>query len=390
MTFRVLTIFGTRPEAIKLAPVVKLLEKDPRFISRICVTSQHYELLEQALEAFEIEPDHDLGVMAPNQGLHELTSAVLLRTKTVVEEENANIVVVQGDTTTAFTASLSAFYCKVPIAHVEAGLRTGDLSAPYPEEANRLLVSRLADIHFCPTETNRTNLLREDVSERAIVVTGNTGIDALLMVREKVRDRDPREWAEQFGPALGAIQDRGKRLILVTGHRREHFGPGFRSICKGIRYVAERFPEVAIVYPVHLNPNVRQPVLEILSSVGNIHLVEPVAYSPFVYLMNRAHFILSDSGGIQEEAPSLGKPVLVMRALTERPEAVAAGSALLVGADVERIAAESARLLEDPNAYDRMARVANPFGDGHASERIVDALYRFLKGPPRAGPRVVG
>jgi len=386
MPIKVLTVLGTRPEAVKLAPVVKRLESDQRFVSRVCFTSQHDHLLKQITRTFAIEPHYDLRLMTENQSLHQLTSRVLLGTRTVIEQEQPNIVMVQGDTTTAFATCLSAFYLGVPVGHVEAGLRTGDLCAPYPEEANRVLLSRLAAIHFCPTKQSRANLLREEVDESRIVLTGNTVIDALKMVVARIGEAGPELWSEHFAAALPAIADRGRKLILVTGHRREHFGQGFRSICEGIRRIAESLPEASVVYPVHLNPNVRRPVMEALSNVTNVHLIEPLPYEPFVYLMNRAYIILTDSGGVQEEAPALGKPVLVMRDSTERPEAVAAGVAILVGADAARLEGECVRLFTDGRAYHRMAQASELFGDGRASERIAEALYQLLDANARSHP----
>jgi UDP-N-acetylglucosamine 2-epimerase (non-hydrolysing) len=378
MAIKVLTVLGTRPEAIKLGPVIERLRTDHRFISRVCFTSQHDQLLKQIAKSFAIEPDYDLRLMTENQTLHQLTSKVLLGTRVAIEQEKPDVVVVQGDTTTAFASSLSAFYLRVPVAHVEAGLRTGDLCAPYPEEANRVLLSRLATVHFCPTKESRENLLHEGVAEKRIILTGNTVIDALRMIIARVCNADPRSLFGKFPEALPSIIDSQRKLILVTVHRREHFGPGLRSICEGIRRVAIGLPEASIVYPVHPNPNVCKPVREILSGLDNVHLIEPLEYEPFVYLLNRAHLVLTDSGGIQEEATALGKPVLVMRESTERPEAVAVGTAILVGSDAARIAVECARLFTDEIAYSQMARVSEVFGDGKASERIAQSLYNLF------------
>lgn len=378
MAIKVLTVMGTRPEAVKLAPVVKTLDTDHRFLSRVCFTSQHDYLLQQIARAFGVKSDYNLRLMTDNQTLHQLTSKVLLSTRMVIEREKPDVVIVQGDTTTAFATGLSAFYLGVPIAHVEAGLRTGNLRAPYPEEANRVLLSRLATIHFCPTEQSRDNLLREEVCESRIILTGNTVIDALKMALARVGEAEPHRWYEQFDGALPAIADHRRKLILVTLHRREHFGQGLRSICEGIRQLARSLPDASIVYPVHLNPNVRKPVMEVLANINNVHLIEPLEYEPFVYLMNRAYMIVTDSGGVQEEAPALGKPVLVMRESTERPEAVAAGSAILVGADAARLESECIRLFTDRAAYQRMARVSELFGDGRASVRIAEALHNVF------------
>lgn len=379
MPIKVLTVLGTRPEAIKLAPVVKRLGVDSHFISRVCFTSQHDQMLKQIARSFGIHPDHDLRLMTENQTLHDLTSNVLLGTRAVLEREKPDALIVQGDTTTAFASSLSAFYLKVPVAHVEAGLRTGDLYAPYPEEANRVLLSRLAAIHFAPTKESCKNLLREGVAENRIVLTGNTVIDALKMTVARVGKIDPGQLFDKFPEILPSLLGCARKLILVTAHRREHFGSGMRSICEGIRRVARRLPEVSIVYPVHPNPNVKEPVKEMLSGLDNVHLTRPLDYEPFVYLLSRAYLILTDSGGIQEEAPALGKPVLVMRDATERPEAVAARSAICVGSDAVRIESECVRLVEDEEAYRGMAKVSEMFGDGKASDRIAQALCKLLR-----------
>lgn len=375
---RVLTILGTRPEAIKLGPVVEKLRLDSRFQSKICFTSQHDQMLKQIARSLGINADYDLQLMTENQTLHDLTSKILLGTRIVIEREKPDVLIVQGDTTTAFASSLSAFYLRVPVAHVEAGLRTGDLCAPYPEEANRVLLSRLAAIHFSPTKESRENLLREGVAEHRIVLTGNTVIDALRSIAERVRRADPRRLFEKCAEVLPSITDSKRKLILVTGHRREHFGSGLRSICEGIRRIAKSLPEISVVYPVHLNPNVRVPVSEMLSGLDNVYLTEPLDYEPFVYLLSRAYLILTDSGGIQEEAPALGKPVLVMRETTERSEAVTAGTAILVGSDAARIEYECLRLVRSEKTYNEMARVSEVFGDGRASERITEALWTMV------------
>jgi len=369
---RAAVIFGTRPEAVKLAPVVLALKADPRFEVRACVTAQHREQLDQVLETFGIVPDVDLDLMRPDQTLGELTARTIKALDRYLADEGPRLVLVQGDTTTVFCAALAAFYHRIPVGHVEAGLRTGNLDAPWPEEANRVLTSRLAALHFAPTETSRGNLLREGVPDERICLTGNTVIDALLMALEKVKAHPPvvpglpKDWREAWGDAP---------LVLITGHRRESFGREMENICEAVLELAHRFPHAHFVYPMHLNPNVRAPVRRILvpPARDNVHLIEPLPYLPFVALMHRATIILTDSGGVQEEAPSLGKPVLVMRKVTERPEAVAAGTARLVGTDRRNIVAEASRLLTDGAAYERMARARNPYGDGRAAERIVAA-----------------
>lgn len=369
---RVLTVFGTRPEAIKLAPVIKELEKHSEFESRVCVTAQHRQMLDQVLRLFGINPYWDLNLMRENQSLFYVTSSALRSLETVFREAQPDVVLVQGDTTTAFVASLAAYYLKIKVGHVEAGLRTHDKFNPFPEEMNRRLADALSDFLFAPTARAKQNLLREGFPKERVFVTGNTVIDALLWVR---RQRVEGEGAlSQFSQFL----DTESRLILVTGHRRESFGEGFEKICRGLKMIAERNPDVRIVYPVHLNPNVKEPVHRILGGVTNVHLIEPLDYAGFVLLMDKAYLILTDSGGIQEEAPSLGKPVLVMREKTERPEAIEAGTARLVGTDSEQIFEETQRLLSDRTEYEKMARAANPFGDGRAAERIVQILLREL------------
>jgi UDP-N-acetylglucosamine 2-epimerase (non-hydrolysing) len=376
---RVMTVFGTRPEAIKMAPLVKALEAQPGIESIVCVTAQHRQMLDQVLELFDIEPDFDLDVMKPGQNLYSITSEILGRIGSVYEQAQPDVVLVHGDTTTTFAASLAALYQRVPVGHVEAGLRTGNLYSPWPEEANRKLTGALAEMHFAPTDASRDNLLSENVPGERIVVTGNTVIDALLAVRRKLDD-DDRLRAEL--DARFRFLRPGARMVLVTGHRRENFGGGFERICAAIRTLAQRFPDVDIVYPVHLNPNVREPVNRLLRGIGNVHLIEPLDYLPFVYLMTRSHVILTDSGGIQEEAPSLGKPVLVMRDTTERPEAVSAGTVRLVGTDDDSIVSGVARLLEDDGEYLRMSVAHNPYGDGRACGRIVHALINRQQPAP--------
>ncbi len=372
---KVLTVFGTRPEAIKMAPLVKHLETVAGIESRVCVTAQHRQMLDQVLDLFEIRPDHDLDLMRPGQDLTSITCEILQSIRRVYEAERPDIVLVHGDTTTTFAASLAAFYQRIAVGHVEAGLRTGNLYSPWPEEANRRLTGALARLHFAPTSTSRENLLRENVPDEHIVVTGNTVIDALLAVRSKLEQADAlrASLAGQF-PFLRPDAP----LLLITGHRRENFGGGFERICAAIAQLARRHPSLDLVYPVHMNPNVREPVGRLLGGIDNVHLIEPLDYLPFVYLMSRATVILTDSGGIQEEAPSLGKPVLVMRDTTERPEAVAAGTVRLVGTDTQRIVDGVTRLLEDPEDYRRMSVAHNPYGDGRACMRIADALLAKL------------
>ena len=368
---KVLVVFGTRPEAIKLAPVVHELRRRPdRFVCEICVTAQHREMLDQVLDLFELKPDFDLNIMGPNQSLAQITVRALQGLDEVMRLSAPNIVLVQGDTTTSFCGGLAAFYHRVRVGHVEAGLRTGNKLAPYPEEVNRRLVTQVTDYHFAPTEHARKALLSEGVSAASVFLTGNTVIDALLEVRERVR-RIPPTLPSGLEQALD-----GREMVLVTGHRRESFGEGFENICHAIRDVVEAHPQVVVVYPVHLNPNVREPVNRILNGHERIHLIEPLSYAPFVWLMDRSTVVLTDSGGVQEEAPSLGKPVLVMRETTERPEGVAAGNARLVGVLRESITRELHRLLSDPSERAMMAKVGNPYGDGQAATRIVDLLER--------------
>jgi len=367
---KVLIVFGTRPEAIKMAPVVKTLAT--QLDVSVCVTAQHREMLDQVLDLFEIVPDHDLDIMKPGQDLYDVTSNVLLGMKSVLLEEKPDVVLVHGDTTTTMATSLAAFYQQIPVGHVEAGLRTHDIYSPFPEEVNRQVTGRVTKYHFAPTEQAKQNLLTEQIAEQDIIVTGNTVIDALLSVVEKAK-------AVEFSPDLLAelpflSQKVLPRMVLVTGHRRENFGQGFEEICQALADLAAMHPDVQFVYPVHLNPNVREPVNRILSYVDNVYLIEPQDYLPFVKLMNASTLILTDSGGIQEEAPSLGKPVLVMRNTTERPEAVEAGTVKLVGANRDNIVQAVGTLLSDEVAYKLMARAHNPYGDGKASERILAEL----------------
>jgi UDP-N-acetylglucosamine 2-epimerase (non-hydrolysing) len=367
---KVMVVFGTRPEAIKMAPVVAALKQHPGVTTLVAVTAQHRQMLDQVLDLFGIVPDDDLDVMQPGQSLAALTSRILQGMTELIDSRKPDLVLVHGDTSTTLATSLAAFYNRVPVGHVEAGLRTGDMYSPWPEEANRRLTAPLASLHFAPTERSRQNLLAENTQAGAVHVTGNTVIDALLAIVTRI-DADPTleaSLANRF-PFL----DPSKRLILITGHRRENFGKGFEDICTAIREIARR-GDTQVVYPVHLNPNVQEPVKRILSGTDNIHLIEPLDYLPFVYLMSRSHLIITDSGGVQEEAPSLGKPVLVMRNTTERPEAVDAGTVKLVGTDPARIVAETVALLENEDAYLAMARAHNPYGDGLASRRIAEIV----------------
>ena len=370
---KIAVIFGTRPEAIKLCPVVLALKDNPLFDCRVCVTGQHREMLQQVLDVFNVKPDKDLSLMRSNQTLGGLTSRAIAAIDEYLAEEKPDIVMVQGDTTTVLAGALAAFYHHIPVAHVEAGLRTWNMESPWPEEANRVLTTRLTKWHFCPTENNKVNLLKEGVPEKDIYVTGNTVIDALLMAKDMVRKNPP-----EIDGLLPGLMSSEERIVLITGHRRENFGEGFEHICTAIRNLAERFPETHFVYPVHLNPNVREPVGRILGHHcgKNVHLIEPQSYLPFVALMNRAYLILTDSGGVQEEAPSLGKPVLVMRDTTERPEAVTAGAVMIIGTLQETIEQECALLLTDHAEYSKMSAAVNPYGDGFAVRRIIEILQR--------------
>jgi UDP-N-acetylglucosamine 2-epimerase (non-hydrolysing) len=372
---KVLTVFGTRPEAIKMAPIVELLKREAAIQPRVCVTAQQREMLDQVLAAFKIDADYDLNLMKEGQSLTDITCSVLKGLERVFEAERPDIVLVHGDTTTSFAASLAAFYKKIPIGHVEAGLRTGNPYSPWPEEMNRRLTGAIGKYHFAPTDTARQNLLREGVDDGSIHVTGNTVIDALQLIVEKI-DRDAglrRELDAQFN-----FCDPDKKIILVTGHRRENFGEPFLNVFRALRDLSER-SDVQIVYPVHLNPNVKAPAREILGGVSRVHLIEPLDYIPFVHLMKKSHIILTDSGGVQEEAPSLGKPVLVMRDTTERPEALAAGTVRLVGTDRALIVREVERLLDSKSDYQSMAQAHNPYGDGRASKRVVAKLRELLR-----------
>jgi UDP-N-acetylglucosamine 2-epimerase (non-hydrolysing) len=368
---KVLSVFGTRPEAIKMAPLVHAIENDSRFDAKVCVTAQHREMLDQVLDLFKITPDYDLNLMKAGQTLPEITSRILNELTPVLKEFKPDVVLVHGDTATTFAASLASYYEQIAVGHVEAGLRTGNIYSPWPEEGNRKLTGALTKYHFAPTETSKQNLLQENYSDENIHITGNTVIDALLLVKQQIEND------KELNATLAAqfpLLDENKKLILVTGHRRESFGGGFERICEALAITAKAHPECQILYPVHLNPNVQEPVKRILKDVNNVHLIEPQQYLPFVYLMNRAHIILTDSGGIQEEAPSLGKPVLVMRDTTERPEAVASGTVKLVGTNIVKITTELETLLTDSDAYNAMSFAHNPYGDGKACQRICDVL----------------
>ncbi|EOR99467.1 UDP-N-acetylglucosamine 2-epimerase [Bacteroides thetaiotaomicron dnLKV9] len=372
---KILLVFGTRPEAIKMAPLVKALQKDTEhFETRVCVTAQHRQMLDQVLEVFGITPEYDLNIMAPNQDLYDITAKVLLGLREVLKDFRPDTVLVHGDTTTSMAASLAAFYMQIPVGHVEAGLRTYNMLSPWPEEMNRQVTDRICNYYFAPTEQSRANLLQENIDAKKIFITGNTVIDALLMAVDiisttaGVKEKMAKELQEK-GYTVG-----DREYILVTGHRRENFGDGFLHICKAIKELAALHPEMDIVYPVHLNPNVQKPVYELLSGLSNVYLISPLDYLPFIYAMQHSTLLLTDSGGVQEEAPSLGKPVLVMRDTTERPEAVEAGTVKLVGTDAEAIVSNVTALLQDKEMYKRMSETHNPYGDGQACERIIAAL----------------
>lgn len=372
---KILLVFGTRPEAIKMAPLVKALQKDTEhFETRVCVTAQHRQMLDQVLEVFGITPEYDLNIMAPNQDLYDITAKVLLGLREVLKDFRPDTVLVHGDTTTSMAASLAAFYMQIPVGHVEAGLRTYNMLSPWPEEMNRQVTDRICTYYFAPTEQSRANLLQENIDAKKIFITGNTVIDALLMAVDiisttaGVKEKMAKELQEK-GYTVG-----DREYILVTGHRRENFGDGFLHICKAIKELAALHPEMDIVYPVHLNPNVQKPVYELLSGLSNVYLIPPLDYLPFIYAMQHSTLLLTDSGGVQEEAPSLGKPVLVMRDTTERPEAVEAGTVKLVGTNAEAIVSNVTALLLDKEMYKRMSETHNPYGDGQACERIIAAL----------------
>lgn len=397
---KVLVVFGTRPEAIKMAPLVKEFQKDPEsFETVVAVTGQHREMLDQVLQLFEIMPDYDLNIMKKGQDLYDVTSRVLLGMRDILRQANPDMIFVHGDTTTTAATALAGLYEQIPVAHIEAGLRTYNRYSPWPEEMNRQLTGRLATYHFAPTQLSRENLLNENVPEEQITVTGNTVIDALYWVLNKIESTADIEQKvlstlDEFGlpesvvGSWGAENAGARKLVLITGHRRENFGDGFLNICNGIKNLAEYYANVDFVYPMHLNPNVRKPIQEVFGrtsvdatgKLGNVHFIEPLDYLPFVYLMNKSHLVLTDSGGIQEEAPGLGKPVLVMRNTTERPEALDAGTVRLVGTDKKLIVSEVSKLLDDKDHYLQMSRAHNPYGDGHACEQVLHALFEFARG----------
>lgn len=372
MRKKILIVFGTRPEAIKMAPLVKAFEvcKD-KFESRVCVTAQHREMLDQVLEFFEIIPDYDLNLMKPNQSLNSITADILMEMKPILEEFKPDYVLVHGDTATSTATALAAYFAQCKVGHIEAGLRTFNKWSPFPEEMNRQITGRITDVHFAATQQSRKNLIKEAIESEKIVVTGNTVIDAL---QKSVRKVNSNDYFNDEIEKLKKILDPSKDFILVTGHRRENFGQGFINICNALRNIVEKRPDTQIIYPVHLNPNVQKPVNEILTGITNVHLIAPLSYPSFVWAMNKSKIIITDSGGVQEEAPSLGKPVLVMRDTTERPEAVEAGTAILVGTDGEKILTETLDLLDNPARYTLMSRIENPYGDGNACQRIIQFL----------------
>lgn len=380
---KILIVFGTRPEAIKMAPLVKEFKKHPDLCElKICVTGQHRELLDQVLHIFEITPDFDLNIMKQGQDLYDITIGVLLGMKQVLTQWRPDVVLVHGDTTTSTAAALAAFYQQIPVGHVEAGLRTYNIYSPYPEEMNRQITSRISSYNFSPTSLSRENLLRENVNPNTITVTGNTVIDALLMVVNKINNN--QQLQQQLADDLAVYGydinrlSKGKKLVLITGHRRENFGDGFIRLCSAIKTLCEKYPDVDFVYPMHLNPNVRKPIQQVFNKTDlqNMFFIEPLEYLPFVFLMERSYIVLTDSGGIQEEAPGLGKPVLVMRDTTERPEAVDAGTVKLVGTDFDKIVSETSQLIEETDYYSKMSQAVNPYGDGLASERIINFLLK--------------
>lgn len=378
---KVMLVFGTRPEAIKMAPLVKAFESDTKnFKTQVCVTGQHRQMLDQVLKLFKITPDFDLNIMKQGQDLYDITSRVLLGMRDVLTQASPDIVFVHGDTTTSTAAALAAFYKQIDVAHIEAGLRTNDIYNPWPEEMNRQITGRIAKYHFSPTPLARENLLRENVDPAKITVTGNTGIDALHFVANEIKQsQELRDSLEKVLLSAGYDTKRlasGKKLILITGHRRENFGDGFIHMCKAIKHLNKKYPDADFVYPMHLNPNVRRPIKEVFGEEKqeNMFFIEPLDYLPFVYLMEKSHIVLTDSGGIQEEAPGLGKPVLVMRETTERPEAVTAGTVKLVGTNFDKIVAEVSRLMDDESEYEKMGKAVNPYGDGKACPRILEFL----------------
>ena len=386
MLKKIMLVFGTRPEAIKMAPLVKKFQKyTDKFKTIVCVTGQHREMLDQVLHIFNIQPDYDLNIMKQGQDLYDVTARVLLGMRDVLKEVHPDVVLVHGDTTTSTAAALAAFYQQIPVGHVEAGLRTHNIYSPWPEEMNRQITGRIAQFHFAPTPLSKQNLLDEHVKEEQITVTGNTVIDALYMVVDKIKqnqalDAELEAVLKQAGYDVNRLNG-GKKLVLITGHRRENFGEGFISMCRAIQALTQKYPDVDFVYPMHLNPNVRKPIHEVfgedLSNLGNMFFIEPLEYLSFVYLMEKSTIVLTDSGGIQEEAPGLGKPVLVMRDTTERPEALEAGTVKLVGTNYDKIVGEVSALLDDEAYYNEMSQAVNPYGDGKACERIVSILENF-------------
>ena len=373
---KILSVFGTRPEAIKMAPLVKELQNLPSVDSRVCVTAQHREMLDQVLELFQIVPEYDLNLMKHGQTLQSLSQRIIQNLSPILEEFKPDIVLVHGDTTTTFIASLCSFYHQIPVGHIEAGLRTGNMYSPWPEEGNRKLTGAIASLHYAPTKNSKKNLLDEGVKEQNILVTGNTIIDALLMITKRIEN--DKVLTERIKKTLPDLSEE-KRIVLVTSHRRENFGEGMENICNAITELADSYPDVEFVFPVHLNPKVRQPVQKLLSGKDNIQLIEPLGYLPFVFLMSRSYIVLTDSGGIQEEAPSLGKPVLVMRDTTERPEAIQAGTVKLVGTSTLNITENVSKLINDPDEYQKMSFAHNPYGDGEASKRITRNLVEYLE-----------
>lgn len=383
---KIMLVFGTRPEAIKMAPLVKEFQKHPdKFDTIVCVTGQHRQMLDQVLELFEIKPDYDLNIMKQGQDLYDVTARVLTGMRDVLKEAQPEVVLVHGDTTTSTAAALAAFYQQIPVGHVEAGLRTHNIYSPWPEEMNRQITGRIAIYDFAPTPLSRENLIAEGIAEDKITVTGNTVIDALYWVVNRIKGSIAMEGGliqqlRDSGYDVTRLRNQAKRMVLITGHRRENFGDGFISMCRAIKALTEKYPDVDFVYPMHLNPNVRKPIHEVfgenLTELGNMFFIEPLEYLSFVYLMEKSHIVLTDSGGIQEEAPGLGKPVLVMRDTTERPEALSAGTVKLVGTDYDKIISEVSSLLDDTTHYETMSKAVNPYGDGHACERIVQSLKK--------------
>ncbi len=375
---KILIVFGTRPEAIKMTPLIKEFEKCSDFFQiKICVTAQHREMLDQVLEFFDIKPDYDLNIMRAGQDLYDVTAKILLGMRDVINDCQPDIILVHGDTATTVATAQASLYKKIPVAHIEAGLRTGNIYSPWPEEANRRLTTQISKYHFAPTQINRENLLNENIAEENIIVTGNTVIDTLFLVLEKIDNNLSAQLFKKIQKLGYGLSD--NKLVLITGHRRENFGEGFLNICSALKDLAYRYPSVDFVYPVHLNPNVQKPVKKILTGINNVYLINPLDYLPFIYLLNKSYLILTDSGGVQEEAPSLGKPVIVMRDTTERPEAVEAGTVILVGTDKQKIVENVTKLLENELEYKKISYAHNPYGNGTASKKIVDFLREKLK-----------